>query len=160
MKFQFKWCLWALTLGACSLLAAPALRAKDREHVVWTKDSQKDVQKAAQTRQGNEAAVRELFRSDAAQNTLKSAHVDYQKVDKAVGQLSDEELAKLAERSRQIEKDFAAGNMSGRGPLLLFLFGGPIVLLVGGVRWVFFLRRRGGTKMKTSLFLTLPVGLS
>ncbi len=134
MKFQFKWCLWALTLGACSLLAAPALRAQDREHVVSTQDLQKDVQKAVQTRQGNEAAVRELFRSDAAQNALKSAHVDYQKVDKAVGQLSDEELAKLAERSRQIEKDFAAGTMSDRDLLIILLIGVLIVLLVVAVR--------------------------
>ncbi len=134
MKFQFKWCLWALTLGACSLLAAPALRAQDREHVVSMQDLQKDVQKAAQTRQGNEAAVRELFRSDAAQNALKSAHVDYQKVDKAVGQLSDEELAKLAERSRQIEKDFAAGTMSDRDLLIILLIGVLIVLLVVAVR--------------------------
>jgi len=134
MKFQFKWCLWALTLGACSLLAAPALRAQDREHVVSTQDLQKDVQKAVQTRQGNEAAVRELFRSDAAQNALKSAHVDYQKLDKAVGQLSDEELAKLAERSRQIEKDFAAGTMSDRDLLIILLIGVLIVLLVVAVR--------------------------
>ena len=134
MKFQFKWCVWALTVGACSLLAAPALRAQDREHVVSTQDLQKDVQKAAQTRQGNEEAVRELFRSDAAQNALKSAHVDYQKVDKAVGQLSDEELAKLAERSRQIEKDFAAGTMSDRDLLIILLIGVLIVLLVVAVR--------------------------
>src|SRR2546427_6456536 len=135
MKFQFKWCVWALTLGACSLLAAPALRAQDREHVVSMQDLQKDVQKAAQTRQGNEAAVRELFRSDAAQNALKSAHVDYQKVDKAVGQLSDEELAKLAERSRQVEKDFAAGNMSDRGILIILVNGGLGFALVAALRW-------------------------
>ncbi len=134
MKFQFKWCVWALSLGACSLLAAPALRAQDREHVVSMQDLQKDVQKAAQTRQGNEAAVRELFRSDAAQNALKSAHVDYQKVDKAVGQLSDEELAKLAERSRQVEKDFAAGTMSDRDILIIVIIGVLVIALVAALR--------------------------
>ena len=112
MKFQFKWCVWALTLGACSLLAAPALRAQDREHVVSTQDLQKDVQKAAQTRQGNEAAVRELFRSDAAQNTLKSAHVDYQKVDKAVGQLSDEELVRCGVPPEMSPRSAAGGEQS------------------------------------------------
>jgi hypothetical protein len=35
-------------------------------------------------------------------------------VDKAIGQLSDEELAKLADRSRQAESDFAAGSISAK----------------------------------------------
>src|SRR2546425_12627196 len=134
MKFQFKWCVWALRRGACSWRAARAVRAQDRDDVVSTQDLQKDVQRAAQTRQGNEAAVRELFRSDAAQNTLKSAHVDYQKVDKAVGQLSDEELAKLAERSRQVEKDFAAGTMSDRDILIIVIIGVLVIALVAALR--------------------------
>ena len=73
-------------------------------------------------------------RSDAAQNALKSAHVDYQKVDKAVGQLSDEELAKLAERSRQVEKDFAAGTMSDRDILIIVIIGVLVIALVAALR--------------------------
>ena len=38
---------------------------------------------------------------EAGQSALKSANVDYVRVDKAIGQLSDEELAKLADRCRQ-----------------------------------------------------------
>ena len=63
----------------------------------------------AQNRQANQAAVRELLSTDAGQQALKTAKVDFQRVDKAIGQLSDEDLAKVAERSRQAESDFAAG---------------------------------------------------
>src|SRR5206468_6825964 len=77
-------------------------------------DLTKDAARPAQTRQSNEEAVRSLLSSDQAQKALKSANLDYQKVDKAVGQLSDEDLAKLAERSRQAQRDFAAGRISDR----------------------------------------------
>ena len=53
--------------------------------------------------------MRELLSSDAGEQALKSAKVDYQRVDKAIGQLSDEDLAKVADRSRQAQSDFAAG---------------------------------------------------
>jgi hypothetical protein len=68
----------------------------------------------AETRQANEDAIRHLLSSDAGQKALKSANVDYQRVEKAIGQLSDEELTKLADRSRQAESDFAAGSISAK----------------------------------------------
>jgi len=67
----------------------------------------KDAARPAQTRQSNEEAVRTLLSSDQAQKALKSANLDYQKVDKAVG-TGDEDLAKLAQRSRRnAQSDFA-----------------------------------------------------
>jgi len=65
---------------------------------------------------------------------LKSVNLDYQKVDKAVGQLSDEDLAKLAARSRQAQSDFAAGRISDRDLLWIIVIAIGIIVLVVALR--------------------------
>src|SRR6266481_788876 len=92
-------------------ISGPA-QAQDRQHVVSLNELSKDSGTLAETRQANEAAVRQLFASEPGQKALKSANIDYAKVDRAVGQLSDEDVAKLAGRSRQVQHDFAAGRLS------------------------------------------------
>ncbi len=115
----------ALVLG---LAAAPArVTAQDNQHVVSLEELNKDAARPAQTRQANEAAVRDLLATDAGQEALKSAKVDYQRVDKAIGQLSDEDLAKVAERSRQAETDFAAGGLKSTLIIVIILI---VVLIV------------------------------
>jgi hypothetical protein len=104
----------AMALG---LAAAPGRtlgqdqRVRDKQHVVSLDELNGDVARPAQARQANEKAVRDLLSTDAGQEALKSAKVDYQQVDKAIGQLSDEDLAKVADRSRQAESDFTAGGL-------------------------------------------------
>lgn len=101
----------ALSVGVIGMPAR--LQAQDTQgHVVSAEELSRDAAKPVAIRQGNEEAVRHLLSSDAGQQAMKSAHVDYQKIDKAIGQLNDEELAKLADRSRQAESDFAAGFIS------------------------------------------------
>ena len=78
----------------------------------------------------NEAAVRHLLSSDAGRQALQSAHVEYQRIDKAIGQLNDEDLAKLAERSRQAENDFAAGFLSPKHLAELILVIVVIVVII------------------------------
>ena len=90
---------------------APETKHQDTQHVVTLDQLNRDAAKRAETRQADEAEVRHLLSTDAGQKALKSARVDYQKVDKAIGQLSDEDLAKVAARSRQVESDFAAGRL-------------------------------------------------
>src|SRR5262247_589861 len=85
-----------------------------RDHAVSAGQLRKDIQKAADTRQANEAAVREMFASDQAKEALKSAGIDYKQVDQAVSQVNDEDLARLAERSQAVNKDFAAGRLDDR----------------------------------------------
>jgi hypothetical protein len=80
--------------------------------VVTSDELSKQAAQPAETREANENAIRHLLSSIEGQKTLKSANVDYQRVDKAIGQLNDDELAKLADRSRQAESDFAAGFIS------------------------------------------------
>src|SRR5437016_3381829 len=99
MHFRVKVCVSMLAIALLFGVAAVSARAQDKQHVVSLSDLTKDAARPAQTRQSNEEAVRSLLSSDQAQKALKSANIDYQKVDKAVGQLSDEDLAKRAERS-------------------------------------------------------------
>jgi hypothetical protein len=108
--------LWASMLATAMCLggaAAPATaQEQGTQHVVTSEELSNQAARPADTRQTNEDAIRHLLSSDEGQKALKSANVDYQRVDKAIGQLSDEEVAKLADRSRQAESDFAAGFLS------------------------------------------------
>ena len=118
-------------LGLAALFAAAEVpaRAQDQQHVVSLSDLNKDASRPAQARQANEQAVRTLLSSDQGQKALQSAKLDYQKVDKAVGQLSDQDLAKLAARSRQAQADFAAGRISDRDMLWIIVIALGIIIL-------------------------------
>ena len=116
---------------------APRVVAQDQRHVVSVDELSKDTARPAETRQANEAALRQLFSSAQAQQALKSAKIDYSKVDKAVGQLSDEDVAKLAERSRQMHDNFAAGragSLSDRDLLIIIVIAVLVIALVAVLR--------------------------
>jgi CHASE3 domain sensor protein len=120
--------MWMLGIAlAFGLAAAPRQTlGQNQQHVVSLDELNKDAARPSQTRQADEAAVRKLLSTDAGQQALKSAKIDYQRVDKAIGQLSDEDLAKVAERSRQAESDFAAGGL--RSTLIIAII--LIVILI------------------------------
>jgi hypothetical protein len=132
MKIRGSLWIWTLAtalLVFAALASAPSrIQAQDNEHVVTLDDLSKDAAQPWQTRQANEAAVRELLSSEAGQQALKSAKVDYQRVDKAIGQLNDEDLAKIAERSRQAESDFAAGGL--RSTLIIVIICIVVLIIV------------------------------
>src|SRR5499427_9938052 len=134
MHFRIKWYVCLLAIAALFVAAGIPARAQDKQHVVSLGDLTKDAARPAQTRQANEEAVRTLLSSDQGQKALKSAKLDYLKVDQAVGQLSDEDLAKLAERSRQAQADFAAGRISDRDLLWIILIAIGIIVLALALR--------------------------
>jgi len=112
MKACVKAGAWIISFAMC---AAPSnARARDPQHLVPQEELNQEIARAAATRQSNETAVRHLLSSDAGRQALQSAKVDYAKIDKAIGQLSDEEVAKLADRARNAERDFAAGSISAK----------------------------------------------
>ncbi len=135
MRMRGRQCMWIVAIAlAMGLTAAPGRTlGQDKQHVVSLEELNKDAARPAQTRQANEAVVRELLSSEAGQEALKSAKVDYQRVDKAIGQLSDEDLAKVAERSRQAESDFAAGGLKATLIIVIIL----IVILIVVLSLVF-----------------------
>jgi len=106
--------MWTLGIAlALGLAAAPSrVAAQDKDHVVSLDELKSDAAKPAQTRADNEAEVRHLLQSEAGQAALKQSKVDYAKVDKAISQLSDDDLANVAQRSRQADADFAAGGLT------------------------------------------------
>ena len=131
MKVRAGLCALMLSMAMCMGAALSPVKAQAQEkqqHVVMPDELNKQTAQPAQTRQANEDAVRHLLSSDAGQKALKSANVDYQRVDKAIGQLSDEELAKLADRSRQADSDFAAGFISAKA--LAYIILATVVIVV------------------------------
>jgi hypothetical protein len=138
MNARWTWCGWALAviLLPCFAVTPTRVQAQDK-HVVTSQELSKDAARPAETRGANEAALRQLFSSEQAQRALKSANVDYSKVDKAVGQLSDEDLAKLAARSRQMQDNFAAGragSLSDRDLLIIIVIAVLVIALVAVLR--------------------------
>jgi hypothetical protein len=120
----------ALSVAVAGLPSRLQAQDKTPGHVVSPDELSHDAAKPVEARQANEAAVRHLLTSEPGQEALKSAHVDYQKIDKAIGQLNDEELAKLADRSRQVESDFAAGFISPKHLAELILVIVVVVVII------------------------------
>ena len=129
-------CSRALLFGAVLCLVGMPLRSQgqDNQHVVSLDELKKDAAKPADVRQANEAAVKNLLSSESGQKALKSANVSLQQVDKAVSQLSDADLAKLAERSRQAQSEFAAGTLSNRDLLWIILIIVAVLIVALAVR--------------------------
>jgi len=124
-------CASILGMAMCMGAVVSPARAQEQEkqrHVVTLDELNKQTAQPAQTREANEDAIRHLLSSDAGQEALKSTNIDYQRVDKAIGQLSDEELAKLADRSRQADSDFAAGFISAK--TLAYIILAVVVIVV------------------------------
>jgi hypothetical protein len=130
------------TTRVCSILLVVSLGfagsvpagAQEKDHAVTQGQLRQDVQKAAETRRANEAAVREMFASEKGREALKSAGIDYQKIDQAIGQVNDEDLARMADRSREVQKDFAAGRFSDRDLIILLLVVVGLILVIVAVR--------------------------
>jgi hypothetical protein len=131
-----KWFMRALAIALAISLSSGAAPspAQEKQHVVSLSELDKDAAGPAQTRQAEEAAVRHLFSSEAGQKALGAAKIDYAKVDQAVGQLSDEDLSRLAQRSRDIENDFAAGRLSDRDLLIIVIIAVLVIALIAVVR--------------------------
>ncbi len=133
MNACLRWFASMLGVAVCVGAGVSPARAQVQEkqqHVVTLAELNKQTARPAETRQANEDAVRHLLSSDEGQQALKSANVDYQRVEKAMAQLSDEELAKLADRSRQAESDFAAGLISAKTLAYIILATVVIVVIV------------------------------
>ena len=132
-----KWCGWALAVILLPCFAVPPARAQAQDkHVVTSQELSKDAARPAETRGANEAVLRQLFSSEQAQQALKSANIDYSKVDKAVSRLSDEDLAKLAARSRQLEDNFAGGRpggLSDRDLLIILIIALLVIALIAAL---------------------------
>lgn len=132
LRARFYVCLAVLSMFIIGA-SLPAV-AQQADHAVPAQDLRKDVQKASDTRHADEAAIRGLLSTEQGQKALKSTSTDMQKVEGAVSQLSDEDVARLAAQSRTIQKNIAAGTLSDRDLLIIIVAIAALVLIIVAVR--------------------------
>ncbi len=101
-----------------------------QEHVVSVQDLHRDLVAASQARQNNQAKVVKFLSTDLGQKALKSANLSYEKVQKAVSQLSDDELARLAAKSEKLQADFAGGKLSTNETYILIAVATAVIILL------------------------------
>ena len=134
MKLHTRFYVCLAVLSALAVGASLPALAQQADHGVPAQELRKDVQKASDTRHADEAAIRELLSTEQGQKALKGTDTDLRKVDGAVSQLSDEEVARLASQSRTIQKNIAAGNLSDRDLLIIIIAIAALVLIIVAVR--------------------------
>jgi len=115
------------------ILTSPvAVLAQD--HVVSPQEIQKDAAGASAARQQHVQQLDGFLSSKEAQQAVKSAHMDPQEVKNAVGQLDDEDLARLSARAEKAQREFAAGNLSDRDLLIILVCVAALILIIVAVR--------------------------
>lgn len=100
---------------ACGLLALGAFNPPQldaAEHVVSSEELLQHIRSARETREGQVREVRGFFSSKAVEKDLTAVGLDPAKIERLVPLLDDDELARLAQRARDIERDLAAGALS------------------------------------------------
>jgi hypothetical protein len=122
---------FATLLMAAAVTAGPMLaQSQADKHVVSLGELSKDAAGPAETRRANEAEIRQLFATVDGQKALKTANVDYAKIDRAVSSMSDEDVARISERARAIDHDFAAGNLTDHDLLVILIVVLIVVILI------------------------------
>jgi Flp pilus assembly protein TadB len=121
-------------LAACFILALFATSIVAQTHVVSQADIHKELVNAAQTRRENQQKVKGLFSSDETRKAMEAAQINPERVDTAISTLSDEELARLAARADNLDKDFAAGRISDRDLLIILVGIAALILIIVAVR--------------------------
>jgi hypothetical protein len=110
-------------LTACVLVTMFALpqNLTAQVHVVSPAELQKQTLAASQERQRNLEIVTRFLSSPIAEKAMRIVHTDDQQVKTAISNLSDQDLARLAQRAQKAEADFAAGNLSDRDLLVILI---------------------------------------
>jgi Flp pilus assembly protein TadB len=121
-------------LAACFLITLCATSIMAQTHVVSPSDIHKELVNAAQTRRENLQKVKGLFSSDETRKAMEAAQINPERVDTAISTLSDEELARLASRADNLDKDFAAGRISDRDLLIILVGIAALILIIVAVR--------------------------
>ncbi|MBV9183251.1 MAG: PA2779 family protein [Acidobacteria bacterium] len=129
-----EWIRSFLTFTLVVVCLFPPALLGETVHVVSSAELQLEAARASQDREQNIAKVRKFISGPAGSETLAKAHIDGKQVQSAVAELNDQELAQLAARADQAQRDFAAGNLSTRDIALIILGVVLIILLVIVVR--------------------------
>ncbi|MDZ7638490.1 MAG: PA2779 family protein [Bryobacterales bacterium] len=111
--------MWCGKVGAlrkgyalCAAVAMLAGSAPAAEHIVPRATLQGAVAQAQAASRADRSELLRLLETTPAQKALTSAGVEYRQVEQAVAALDDATAARLADRARQVNRDFAAGALS------------------------------------------------
>jgi len=123
----------AAALTLVSILLVP-VNVVAEEHVVTAADLHQQVVTATQARRVNLEQARNFFSSEPVSKALESARIDPEKLQKAIPLLSDQELARIAAQSKNLQADFAAGALSNQQLtyIVIALATALLVLLIVG----------------------------
>src|SRR5215475_7649214 len=94
----------------CMILLIPTMLimpqiASAQGPVVSQDELKQALLNASRTRKENLDQVRSFLSSDLSREAFKTAHVDSERVQKAVSSLDDTELSKLADQTRHMQSD-------------------------------------------------------
>lgn len=115
---------------AAAITASPAISAPAPQHLVTPNQLQQSTVAASQARQHNIDEIRQFLSSPQAEKAFQKAHANPEEVKKAVSGLSDQELAQLSQRATKAQRDFAAGDISTEGLILILVAVILIILLI------------------------------
>jgi len=122
---------FATMLLAAAVTAGPMLaQSQADKHVVSLGELNKDAAGPMQARRANEADIRQLFATVDGQKALKSANVEYAKIDSAVSSMSDEDVARISSRARELNRDFAGGSLTDHDLLVILIVVLIVVILI------------------------------
>src|SRR3984957_3379491 len=122
---------FATLVLAASITAGPMPgQSQTDQHVVSLGELNKDAARPAETRRANEAEIRQLFATVDGQKALKSANVDYAKIDRAVSSMSDEDVARISSRARELDRDLGGGNLTDHDLLVILIVVLIVVILI------------------------------
>ena len=91
-------------------LQPTALLSQDR--VVSPVELRHAIELSAEKRHHDAKTVRDFFSSDKVKTTLNTAHLDAQKIEKAVSVMDDDELSQLAGRVQVAQKEMVGGSLT------------------------------------------------
>lgn len=128
--------LFSRGLAAVALFAliasSPALHAQQPaqdSHIVSPAQLQQQVQNSAAVRQKNIESLTRILSTPAAEQAMKTAHVDPVQVKTAIPTLSNAELAKLSARAEHAQQEFVAGHLSN-GAWVVILIAVVVVIII------------------------------
>jgi len=125
-----KFCVVAMVV--CSLVMCQMIYAQ--APIVTQDELKQALVKSDNARKENLAQVRTFFSSDVARKALAVAHLDADRVQKAVSTLNSDELAKLAVQTRQVQSDIVAGALTNLQITYILIALGTAVLVLIAVR--------------------------
>jgi hypothetical protein len=104
--------------------AAPTT-AYSQEHVVPLSEVYGKLQARSEERAKNLEDINRVISHPVVQDTLRKANVNQEQAQRAIAQLNDEELSRLADRARAVEQDVEGGQVV----LILALIGIAAVII-------------------------------